>query len=163
VFRDVEQLFARDEWFQWRYNIRLQAAVAEHLLRTADFARASERAARLDASARQYGARKYIAVAGLLRARIALAQGDETAARDDLVAASELLQKYPAPLVAWKIDALLALIENKVGTEGAARDAHARATATIAAIVASIRDEAQRARFLQSAGVTKALAGGSVP
>src|SRR5688572_6947983 len=33
AFAEVNEIFARDAWFRWRYNIRLQAATAGHHLR----------------------------------------------------------------------------------------------------------------------------------
>ena len=32
-FHDVRDIFERDAWFRWRYNIRLAAATTEHWLR----------------------------------------------------------------------------------------------------------------------------------
>jgi tetratricopeptide (TPR) repeat protein len=42
AFTEVKDIFARDAWFRWRYNIRLQAASAAHHLRHREFDKARE-------------------------------------------------------------------------------------------------------------------------
>ena len=41
VFVEVEDIFARDEWFRWRYNIRHQAGAAAHWLKLGDLDQAT--------------------------------------------------------------------------------------------------------------------------
>ena len=40
AFHEVRDIFERDAWFRWRYNIRLEAAMAEHWLRQGDLEKA---------------------------------------------------------------------------------------------------------------------------
>src|SRR5205085_7144516 len=47
VFREVEAIFARDDWMRWRYNIRLQAGRAEYHLAQGNLEQAREYAERL--------------------------------------------------------------------------------------------------------------------
>jgi len=62
--------------FAGAYNIRLQAATAEHWLRGGDLERASEFTLRLLDNATQYEGHKYIAVAHRLMAQVAIARGE---------------------------------------------------------------------------------------
>ena len=57
AFNEVEDIFKRDAWFRWRYNIRLEAAAAEHWLRQGDLSKAREFAQRLLETASRYEAR----------------------------------------------------------------------------------------------------------
>src|SRR6266850_6711421 len=102
AFNEVHDIFARDAWFRWRYNIRLQAATAEHWLRKGDLEKASEFALRLLETATEYEAHKYIGVAHKLMAQVEIARGDKGEAQKQFAATLEELRKYPAPLVAWK-------------------------------------------------------------
>jgi len=71
AFHQVRDIFERDAWFRWRYNIRLHAAMAEHSLRQGDTARAAQITERLLETATKYEVHKYIAVAHKLMAQIA--------------------------------------------------------------------------------------------
>src|SRR5262249_30937894 len=63
AFHLVDDIFARDAWFRWRYNIRLQAATAHHWLRQGDTKKGREFSLNLLKEASAYGVHKYIAVA----------------------------------------------------------------------------------------------------
>src|SRR6185503_20029730 len=76
AFHKVRDIFERDAWFRWRYNIRLHAAMAEHALLERNRARAGEITERLLETATNHQVHKYIAVAHKLKAQIAIAQGD---------------------------------------------------------------------------------------
>ncbi|HEX6625886.1 MAG TPA: protein kinase, partial [Pyrinomonadaceae bacterium] len=91
AFREVEQIFRRDAWFRWRYQIRLHAGACEHQLKLGDLARAEEHAHKLLETATHYEAHKYVAVAHKLLAEVALARRDLPKASAELDAAlSEL-------------------------------------------------------------------------
>ena len=75
AFYEVKDIFARDAWFRWRYNIRLQAATAEHWLKQGDLEKAGEFAERLRDTAKEHGVRKYIGVAHKLMGDVAVAKG----------------------------------------------------------------------------------------
>src|ERR1700730_18164436 len=87
AFHEVQDIFERDAWFRWRYNIRLQAATAEHWLRQGDLEKAHEFAQRLLDTAGKYEVHKYIAVAHKLMAQIAVAEGDTNTAEAEFAAA----------------------------------------------------------------------------
>src|SRR5438067_9486667 len=98
AFHKVRDIFERDAWFRWRYNIRLHAAMAEHALRQGDTPKAREIAGRLLDMASKCEAHKYIAVAHKLMAQIAIADGSHDEAESEYQAALEQSQKYPTPV-----------------------------------------------------------------
>src|SRR5436853_3077310 len=115
VFREVEAIFARDDWMRWRYNIRLQAGRAEYHLAQGNLEQAREYAERLLETASHYEAHKYIAVAHKLFAEVAIKRGDLTESKVQLGAALDELRAYPSPLVAWKTYAALGRLHLRLG------------------------------------------------
>ena len=67
------------------------------------FVQARQFADRLYETATNYGARKYVAFAHTLRARIAMATGEHSTALSELSSPVEVLDAYPAPLQALEI------------------------------------------------------------
>lgn len=159
AFHEVREIFARDAWFRWRYNIRLHAAMAEHWLRQGDTAKASEIVERLMETATKYEAHKYVAVAHKLRAHIAIAEGNLVAAEAKLEAALAELKKYPAPVAAWKVYADLGRLKAKSGDAAAAGEAFAQAAELINQIAANVSDESLRKILLNSAAVREVMSG----
>src|SRR4029079_4254036 len=94
AFNETRQIFERDAWFRWRYNIRLEAATAWHWLRKGDLNKAGEFTQRLLDTANQHEVHKYIAEAHRLKAQIALAADDPAGAEAELAAALEELQRF---------------------------------------------------------------------
>ncbi len=115
AFRETRDIFERDAWVRWRYNIRLEAATAWHWLRQGDLEKAREFAQRLLDTANQYEAHKYVAEAHRLKAQIAIAASDRATAEAELAAALDELQRYPAPLVAWRTYADLGRLQSERG------------------------------------------------
>jgi tetratricopeptide (TPR) repeat protein/tRNA A-37 threonylcarbamoyl transferase component Bud32 len=159
VFGEVEAIFARDDWFRWRYNIRLQAGQAEYWLAQSDLERAEEYARRLVETAAHHGAPKYIAVAHKLLAEVAIERGDLANAEVELNGALDQLREYPALLVAWRTYATLGRLRSQLGDGQAAREAFARALAIIRTIAGNVSDEALRTTFMNSASVRQVLEG----
>jgi tetratricopeptide (TPR) repeat protein len=159
AFHKVRDIFERDAWFRWRYNIRLQAAMAEHALHRGNTAQAREIAERLLDTARKVEVHKYIAVAHKLMAQIAIAEGDTNAAEAEFAAALEELQKYPVPVVSWRTYAELGRLQSGLGDLPAARDSFARAAEIVNGISANIADEGLRETFMSSAAVREVMTG----
>jgi tetratricopeptide (TPR) repeat protein/predicted Ser/Thr protein kinase len=162
AFHEVEQIFRRDAWFRWRYQIRLQAGAGEHQLALGDLARAEEHAQRLLETAAHYQARKYVAVAHKLLAEVAIARGDLTTAAAELAAALDALQAYPVPIVAWKIYAALGRLCALRGDAAGARRAFAQAAAVVKEIADGMNEERLRNVFLNSAPVREVFVGAGV-
>ena len=127
AFHKVRDIFERDAWFRWRYNIRLHAAMAEHALRQGDISKAREITDRLLATATKYEVHKYIAVAHRLMAQIAIAEGDLTSAEAEFGAALAEFKQHPVPVVAWRIHADLGRLRSARGDSAGGRDAFGQA------------------------------------
>ena len=158
AFREVESIFARDAWFRWRYDLRLQAASAAHWLGLGDTARAELHAQQLFERATRYGAHKYIAVAHQLRAELSTARGDLAQAEAELRTALEVLRGNPCLLVAWKVEAAHGRACAGLGDLERARASFARAAAVVRTIAGHIGDERLRAIFVATPAVRDVLA-----
>ena len=157
AFDEVHDIFKRDAWFRWRYNIRLQAVTAHHWLQRGDPARGRDFALRLLETAKDHEAHKYIAVAHRLLAQAALEAGDPAEAEQHCDAALKELKEYPAPLVAWKTYTDLATLKLQLGDHSAAREAFAEAAKIVNSIAENISDDALRTTFLTSDAVREVL------
>jgi len=159
AFHEVRSIFARDAWFRWRYNIRLQAATAEHWLRSGDLERAGELALRLLDNATHYEAHKYIAVAHRLMAQVAIAKGELAEGDKQFSAALSELRQYPSPLTAWKTYAELGRLKSRLGDDSSAREAFDQSAEIVNSIVKNISDENLRKTFMTSKAVREVLNG----
>ncbi len=159
TFGEIRDIFKRDAWFRWRYNIRLEAATAWHWLRQGDLEQAGEFAQRLLDTANKHEVHKYIAEAHRLRAQIAVAASDPATAESEIVDALDELQRYPAPLVAWRTYADLGRLQSERGDLTAAHSAFARSAEIVKACAANVADDNLRATFLNSTAVREVMAG----
>jgi tetratricopeptide (TPR) repeat protein len=150
AFHEVRDIFERDAWFRWRYNIRLEAAMAEHWLKKGDLEKAREFVERLFATATEHEVHKYIAVAHHLRAKVSLAANDLSDAEKNFDLALAELERYPAPLVAWKVHAGRARLKTQMGQEAEAQESSSRASEIVNFIASNVNDETLRANFLQA-------------
>ena len=157
VFHETNDIFDRDKWFKWRYNIRLEAATAEHWLRQGKLREAREFTSKLFASANEFKCRKYMAVAHRLRASIAITEKNVETAHEEFRAALKLLEEYPAPLVKWRILADLGRLLTDTRDTDEARDAFAGARDIVNHIAANVSDEALRSMFLNSSAVQEVM------
>lgn len=159
AFNETRDIFKRDAWFRWRYNIRLEAATAWHWLRQGDLEQAGEFARRLLETANEHEVHKYIAEAHRLQAQIAIARGDLDGAAKEFAAGLEELKRHPAPLVAWRTYADLGRLHSERGDETAAKTAFTQAAEIVEACAANVRDDDLRATFLNSKAVSGVMAG----
>jgi serine/threonine protein kinase/tetratricopeptide (TPR) repeat protein len=154
AFHEVRDIFERDAWFRWRYNIRLEAALAEHWLSSGDLDQAREYVGRLHATATEHEVHKYIAVAHHLNARVSVASGDLAEAEDHFAAALAELENYPAPLVAWKVHAGRARLKSQLRDVAGAQEASTSASEIVDQIASNVADENLRNTFLNAARQT---------
>jgi tetratricopeptide (TPR) repeat protein len=159
AFRETREIFERDAWFRWRYNIRLEAATAWHWLRQGDLEQAREFAQRLLAAASGYEVHKYIAEAHRLKAHIAIAANDPAGAEVEFAAALDELQRNPAPLIAWRTYADLGRLQSERGRLPDAQASFTKAAEIVSACAANVTDENLRATFLNSSAVRRLMAG----
>lgn len=151
AFKEVNEIFARDAWFRWRYNIRLQAATAAHYLRHGDLDKAQEYIVRLEQTAREHEGHKYIGTANQLMAELLLAKGDLAGAGQSFNSALAELKDYPAPLVAWKVHAGMSRLKARCHDTAGADEHSARALEIVGSIAANVADEKLRNNFLTAA------------
>jgi Flp pilus assembly protein TadD len=97
-------------------------------------------------------------VAHTMLAKIAIGEGDLTAAEAELNSAVAILHEFPAPLVAWKTWSMLGRVYAALRQENAARAAHRQAASIIGQIAANVSDEHLRGIFLGSPAVQEVLA-----
>ncbi|MGI9065044.1 MAG: serine/threonine-protein kinase PknK [Pyrinomonadaceae bacterium] len=159
AFRETHEIFERDAWFRWRYNIRLEAATAWHWLRQGDLEKAGEFAQRLLDTAKEHEVHKYIAEAHRLKAQIAIAASDPATAETEFAAALDELERHPAPLVAWRTYADLGRLQAQRGDPTAAQSSFNLAAEIVMACAANVSDNDLRATFLSSTAVREVMAG----
>jgi hypothetical protein len=94
-----------------------------------------------------------VALARNILAQVAVARGDLPAAEAELNSALDLLQRYPAPLAAWKICSALGCLRLRAGTRSSARDAFDEAARIIRMIAANVDEPTLRSTFLDSPAV----------
>jgi len=148
----AESILAQDAWFRWRFEMRLRAARAEQSLSRPE-------ALALLETATHHRARKYMADAHRLLARIAVAEADSAAAEAHLNSAIQILRAYPAPLAAWKTHLAMGRLQAQLERPKAARAAFAEAASLIRYIAGNIADERLRQVLLSSAAAQEALTG----
>ena len=150
AFHEVRDIFERDAWFRWRYNIRFEAAMAEHWLSQGDVTKAREFVDRLYATATEHEVHKYIAVAHQLMAQVSIENGDLAEAEKHFDAALNELANYPAPLVTWKVHAGRARLKSQMGDAAGAQESSARAKEIVNFIAGNVNDEKLRDNFLSA-------------
>ena len=99
----TEEVFKQDDWFKWRYRMRLEMGWSELFLRQGDLAQALAHAESCRKLAQGSGARKHLALALRQLARIALKEDRVADAERHLNAAVEQTSDLQAPLAAWRI------------------------------------------------------------
>jgi tetratricopeptide (TPR) repeat protein/AAA+ ATPase superfamily predicted ATPase/predicted Ser/Thr protein kinase len=150
-FNNVEEMLNKDDWLRWRFNIRLQAGKTEYFLAHGDVAGAEQCAQGLLQTATTYEANKYIAIAHRLLAEAAAKRGDLDDAQDQLNKALAILERYPTPIVSWKVYAALGRVLLQSGNRQSAQDAFARSRHIVDQIAANITDERLLDTFRSSA------------
>ncbi|HEV2835275.1 MAG TPA: protein kinase [Pyrinomonadaceae bacterium] len=151
AFTEVKDIFKRDAWFRWRYNIRLQAASASYHLRNGELDKAQEFIERLEETTREHEVHKYIAVANRLMAELLIAKDDLSGAEERYHAALTELAQYPAPLVEWRVHAGLARLKAQAGDAAGAKEHSGRANEIVESIAANVTDEKLRNNFITAA------------
>jgi tetratricopeptide (TPR) repeat protein len=161
AFKTVEENFARDAWFRWRYNIRLQAGKTQYWLSQGNLDQAETYANKLMDIAKRFDAGKYIAVAHNLRAEIAVARSDLSTAEQELNSSLDVLRARPVEIVLWKTYAELGRLHAKRGDTPACREAFVRSSEIVHRIAANVADQELRQKFLNSVAVQEVIAGAS--
>jgi tetratricopeptide (TPR) repeat protein len=120
-FTEVERLFSGDDWFKWRYRLRLDLGWSAHALARGDLAAARRFARSCLENATGAQSKKYLAQAHAQLGRVALACGELESAQRELELARDLVGSLQAPLAAWKIHSALADVYDATGRSDDAR------------------------------------------
>ncbi len=159
-FERAAALIDRDEWFTWRYRMRLLVGLGELALAEGAPERAITFAQRALAVAEPTGSRKHAGRARLLRSRATLAAGgpaEEALAQAEHAHALARASGYP-PL-SWSTTRDLSVLHARLGHEAEAATFQSESQVTIRAVVDSIKDAALRRSFLGVESVQATLAG----
>ena len=120
-FTEVDRLFKGDDWFKWRYRLRLDLGWSALGLARGDLAAARRYAESCLQNASHAGSKKYLAQSHAQLGRVALAAGDLETAERELKTACDLVADLSAPLAAWKIQSALADFYDAAGRADDAR------------------------------------------
>ena len=150
AMNSAESLISRDAWFRWRFEIRWLHARAEQTLARPDAIALLEKAT-------HYRARKYIVIARTLLARVAMLSADLDTAAKEINAACAILQRYPAPLRAWRTYSMRGRIEMQRGNPDAGVASYKEAASIIRHISDHTNDKRLRGIFVNSDGVRAVL------
>jgi tetratricopeptide (TPR) repeat protein len=107
AFEKTEEVFKQDDWFKWRYRLRLEMGWSELCYRQDDLPGARRHAETVRRGAQSSGARKHLALALRQLGRIALRQEQVAEAEGHLKGAVETTADLQAPLAAWRAHASL--------------------------------------------------------
>jgi tetratricopeptide (TPR) repeat protein len=152
--KDVEPLTDRDPWNRWRFfDIRFHAAAAELWLCRKNLDLAYQHATELLGNASHHNVPKYMCIAHKLLGQIHSAAGEHERAAFELRNALNYVREHPAPLVTWKVNALLARTLELLGDVGGRQATFSSSAETIKTIASHIEDAALKQTFLGSDGV----------
>jgi tetratricopeptide (TPR) repeat protein len=158
-FERAAALIDRDDWFTWRYRIRLLVGLGELALLEGAPEQALAFATQALALADATGSRKHAGRARLLHGRALLAAGAPPAeVLAPLERAQALARASGHPPLRWSSARELACLHVRLGHEAEAAACRAEARATIEAIAGSIRDPALQRSFLGADPVQRVLA-----
>jgi tetratricopeptide (TPR) repeat protein len=136
-------LLSHDAWFRWRFEIRFLHARAEQTSAKTDAIALLEKAT-------HYGAQKYIVIARTLLSKIAMLSADFETAAQEIQEACSILERYPAPLCAWRAYAMRGQIEVQCGNPAAGSAAYKLAISNIRYVADHVDDKRLRSTFLTS-------------
>jgi DNA-binding SARP family transcriptional activator len=152
-------LIDRDEWFTWRYRMRLLIGLGELALEDGSPDDALEFVARALRLAEPTGSRKHLGRALLLSGQAMLAAN---APLPDVVArfdrARLVAHATSHPPLTWTTALELADVHDRLGQEVEAAECRAEAEAAVESVLASISDSSRRRTFLGLETVQRALA-----
>jgi DNA-binding winged helix-turn-helix (wHTH) protein/tetratricopeptide (TPR) repeat protein len=136
-----------------RRQMHLEAARAEYQLERGDAAAAKRSAEALLEAARELGSPKYVELAHLQLARVALACGDAKTALEQASAGIDVLSERPMPLIGWKLYDVLAAAHRRAGDPASETAAAARALELVRQIEDGLDDPVLRTIWSRSRAV----------
>jgi tetratricopeptide (TPR) repeat protein len=149
----AQQLYDKDIWFRWRYNIRTQAELANYWIARGDLKLATSHASTSLEAAEKTLSRKYIAWAKKILGDIAVLDDRVEDGKKYYGAALNLLNIYPCPTIEWKILKAAADLAKTLKDNSAATEFRGHAKAVVQSLADSVTDEKLRKTFLSSKAI----------
>jgi len=146
----AQKIFGEDLWFRWRYNIRLQAVMAQYWMKKGDLMMARKCADASKELARSHQSKKHSAWALKILGEISLLEdkvGDSQKYYDE---ALSVLAVNPCPTIAWKVLKARADLAKKLGDEVNSDEFRGRARAIVKNLADSVTEDKIRTIFLKS-------------
>src|SRR5262249_6093210 len=134
------QLYDREVWYRWRYNLRLQAELAGYWITRGDLKAAAVHAAAALHRAEATLSRKYVAWAHKLQGDIAALEERVEDGQRSYATALGILQHYPCPGIEWKILKAAADLAQRQRNEAARAEFLGRARAVVQSLATAIKE-----------------------
>jgi tetratricopeptide (TPR) repeat protein/predicted Ser/Thr protein kinase len=147
---EAGRIFERDDWWRWRYKIRLQAEQASYWIGRGDLKQAAAFAGASLESAKSTLSRKHWAWGHKLFGDIALLEDRAPHARREYEQALSILEHHACPIIEWKILLAAADAARRLHDASAAANFRARARHVVESLAESVTDPPLRQRFLAS-------------
>ncbi len=149
----AEKIFGEDIWFRWRYNIRLQAAMAQYWIMKGDLAMARKYAVASEEAAQKHGAKKHLAWALKILGEISLLEDNVSNSQKYYDEALSILTINPCPTITWKVLKARADLAKKLGDEVNSNEFRGRAQTLVKNLADSVTEDKIRTIFLKSRAV----------
>jgi DNA-binding winged helix-turn-helix (wHTH) protein/tetratricopeptide (TPR) repeat protein len=150
-------LFERDVWFRWRYNIRTKAEFAWYWLLQGDTGQAQRYALEAVALAGPRKARKHLAWGHKILGDVAVAEERPADGLTEYQTALRALQRHRCPLIEWRILLAAAETASACRQNDAAERYRGRCRQVIQHLAGSIKEEGLRRQLLGSETIRRAL------
>ena len=146
----AQKIFSEDIWFRWRYNIRLQAVLAEYWIAKGNPELAQKHAEASEKLARSHQSKKHRAWALKILGEIALLKDNVSNSQKYYDEALSILTINPCPTITWKVLKARADLAKKLGDETGSDDFRGRARTIVNNLADSVTEDKIRTIFLKS-------------
>jgi tetratricopeptide (TPR) repeat protein len=145
---EAARIFDRDDWYRWRYKLRLENERAGYWIARGDLKQATSHATAALESGKQTLSRKHWAWAHKLLGDIALLEDRAPDARHEYEQALSILHGHACPIVEWKILLAASDAARRLHANSTADDLRARARRVVQSLAESVSEMPLRERFL---------------
>jgi tetratricopeptide (TPR) repeat protein len=147
---EAERIFGRDDWYRWRYKLRLENERAAYWIACGDLKQAAAHATAALESGKRTLSRKHWAWAHKLLGDVALLEDRPPDARHEYGRALSILEGHACPIIEWKILLAAADAARRLHAGSSADDLRARARGLVQSLAESVTEARLRERFLGS-------------
>jgi tetratricopeptide (TPR) repeat protein len=145
---EAERIFDRDDWYRWRYKLRLENERARYWIARGDLKHAAAHATAALESGKKTLSRKHWVWAHKLLGDIALLEDRAPDARHEYERALSILQGHACPIIEWRIVLAAADAARRLHADSSAGDLRARARSLVHSLEESVTEAPLRERFL---------------